>query len=109
MRTTIGDPMLKPFKPEQPTALDDEIKSVLDEMSRKGPLSEEYPQLMKSLERLYELKTKNRRERVSRDTMFIVGGNLAGILLIAAYEQYHPMMSKGMSFIKPLINTTNLS
>ena len=96
---------LKLFKQAEPTALDDEIKSILDEMNRVSKTSEEYPKLMKALEQLHKLKAQERPERVSRDTLAVVAGNLAGILLIVSYEHVHVMTSKGLSFIKPMSTT----
>ncbi|MET0786968.1 MAG: hypothetical protein ABWY25_09695 [Paenisporosarcina sp.] len=51
------------------------------------------------LERLMKMKAEERRNRVSPDTMAIVGGNLLGILVIVAYEQKHVMVSRGLGLI----------
>lgn len=59
--------------------------------------SEEYSDLMTYLERLEELKAKERREPVSFDTFVIAGANLLGILVIVAYEQKHVMTSKAFT------------
>lgn len=91
---------MKLRKADEPTAIDDEIKSVLDEMSRKGPLDEVYPDLLEKLERLYKLKASNRPERVSQDTLWMVGGNVFLGFLMVAYEQKHVMTSKAQSLIK---------
>jgi hypothetical protein len=91
--------MLGLFSNEKIDPLNDQIDAVLVEMQSVGVDSEEYPKLMTLLERLYELKTKDRREPVSRDTVAVIAGNLMGILLIVAYEQKHVMTSKGFSQI----------
>lgn len=75
------------------------IEVVLKSMNEYGPESEEYPKLLSFLERLTEVKTKNRPPRVSHDTMFTVAGNLLGILIIVAYEQNHVMVSKALGFV----------
>lgn len=85
------------FTTETTTPVDSLIDSVLEEMHNKGVTSDEYPELMAYLERLYALKAKARREPVSRDTVALIAGNLLGILLIVAYEQKHVMTSKGFS------------
>lgn len=88
---------------EEPTPVDDLIEAVLEEMRVYGPAAPEYQELMGNLERLYELKAKNRPKPVSRDTIAIVAGNLLGILLIVAYEQKHVLSSKGMTqIIRPM-------
>ncbi len=85
------------FSNDTTTPVDALIDAVLEEMHRKGVLSDEYPSLMAYLERLNEVKAKERRTPVSRDTVALIAGNLMGILLIVAYEQKHVMTSKGFS------------
>lgn len=84
---------------KKPTPIDTEIDMVLKEMRSAGVKSDDYAVLMTKLERLHELKAKERKERVSRDTMALVLGNLAGIVLIVAYEQKHVITSKGFTQI----------
>ncbi len=86
-------------KNETLTPIDGQIASVLNEMNEMGVDSEDYPKLLTYLERLNELKVKERREPVSRDTVASVVGNLMGILLIVAYEQKHVMTSKAFSHL----------
>jgi hypothetical protein len=69
--------------------VDDQITAVLNEMTTVGVHSDEYQKLLSLLERLNELKTQHRRERLSRDMIAQIFGNLAGILIIVAYEQKH--------------------
>lgn len=88
---------------EEPTPVDDLIDAVLEEMKTYGPSDPEYGAALEKLERLHELKTKNRQKPISRDTLAIVAGNLLGILLIVAYEQKHVLSSKGMNqIIRPM-------
>jgi hypothetical protein len=100
MRTTERKAVLRQiFRNDVATPVDALIDAVLDEMHREGVNSEEYPKLMSYLERLYEMKAKDRQPPLSRDTLALIGGNLLGILLIVAYEQKHVMTSKGLSQI----------
>ena len=88
---------------EEPTPVDELIEAVLEEMRTYGPAAPEYESLMTKLERLYEVKAKNKPKPISRDTLAIVAGNLLGILLIVAYEQKHVLSSKGMTqIIRPM-------
>lgn len=90
------------FRIDETTPIDDQIKAILDEMQEIGVYSDDYPTMMTYLQQLNEIKAKGRRDRISRDTFAIVGGNLLGILLIVAYEQKHVMTSKGFSqLIRP--------
>jgi hypothetical protein len=81
------------------TPVDNLIDEVLDQMKAKGSESSDYPLMMTHLERLYELKAKDRQEPVSRDTIALIVGNLIGIILIVAYEQKHVMTSKAKDMI----------
>lgn len=87
------------FKDETTTPLDSLIDGVFEEMHANGVNSDEYPTMLSYLERLYGLKTKERPDPVSRDTLALIAGNLMGILLIVAYEQKHVMTSKGFQHI----------
>lgn len=88
-----------PFKKKLDPATEALITSVLIEMNEVGVIAPEYPALLAYLERLHELRAKQRREPMSRDTAALIAGNLAGILLIVAYEQKHVMTSKGFTQI----------
>jgi hypothetical protein len=82
--------------------LDKLIGVVEAEMLTRNPDSNEYKTLLASLERLRALKDDNRPERLNRNTILLVIGNLAGIVVIVAYEQYHPFISRAArEVIKP--------
>ncbi len=93
--------MFGKFRRDESSIYDELIETLLTEMRTYGPDSEEYSTMMRHLKDLIALKTIERSKPVSQDTMAIVIGNLAGILIIVAYEQKHVMTSKGLSFIKP--------
>lgn len=83
-------------------SIDIQIESVLQEMDGQDGSTEEYLRNLGYLERLTQIKTEQRRTLVSRDTIAMIVGNLAGILLIIVYEQKHVMTSKGFNqLIKP--------
>lgn len=90
------------FGPREEDPLDDEIKAVLNEMGMIGVDAEDYPKQLGYLERLYELKTKNRRKPVSLDTVAMIAGNILTATALVAYEQKHVLTSKGFTFIRPL-------
>jgi hypothetical protein len=79
--------------------LDDAIQRVLLEMQENELDSVKYAESMEKLERLIQLKSEETRGGVSPDTIAIVIGNLAGILIIVSYERAHVMVSKGLNFI----------
>lgn len=75
------------------------IDTVIMKMHDVGPQDDTYPELLESLERLKELQASDRPQRISRDTMFIVLGNvlIAGGMII--YEQKHVVASKAMTLL----------
>jgi hypothetical protein len=91
--------MLRRFWKEEPSVLDEPIAKVLTEMNMYGPETEEFKTALEHVERLIKLKAEERPKRVSQDTIWIVAGNLLGILVIVAYEQKHAMVSKGMGLL----------
>jgi hypothetical protein len=83
-------------------SVDIQIEAILIEMNTQDGASEEYQRNLGYLERLSQVKTEQRRSMVSRDTVAMIAGNLAGILLIIVYEQKHVMTSKGFNqLIRP--------
>jgi len=87
------------FRKKLKTPIDDQIDAVLIEMRAMGVDSPEYLKLMAYLERLHTIKTQERPNPVSRDSLALIVGNLLGILVIVAYEQKHVMTSKGFTQI----------
>jgi hypothetical protein len=79
-------------------SIEREIASVLDQMETIGVMDERYPIMIGHLEKLNDIKTKN-RSQINLDTLALIGGNLLGIILIIAYEQKHVITSKGLSQI----------
>lgn len=79
--------------------LNDSIDRVLSEMNMVEPYSEEYEALLSHLERLIRLQKEEKSNRVSPDTMALVLGNLAGVLIIVMYERVHVITSRGLQFI----------
>ena len=79
--------------------LNAEMNRLLDEMDTIDTNSDEYAQLMTHLERVNKLRTQERPQRVSRDTMLVVLGNLAGIAIIAFSERTTLLSTKALSFV----------
>lgn len=83
-------------------SVDAQIESILLEMDHQTGGSEDYLRNLGYLERLSQVKADQRKTLVSRDTIALVLGNLAGILLIIVYEQKHVMTSRGFNqLIRP--------
>lgn len=79
--------------------LDESIQRVLNDLGQANPETEKYSELLANLERLITLRDREKRGRVSPDTMAIVVTNLLGILIIVGYEQRHVWASKAIPFL----------
>lgn len=81
------------------TQLDRTIKDLeLEVQLLVGGDSKELAKKVKQLEVLHNLRSKNAPKGVSADTWLIVGGNLAGIIIIVVYEHSHVIVSKALGF-----------
>lgn len=78
--------------------LDETMDNVLVEMEAYSAADEVYGKMMQHLKDLNELKKTKSSRGVSPDTVAVVAGNLAGILIIVGYERAHVVASKALSF-----------
>ena len=84
------------------TGLETTIDNLISEMAGHDGNSEEYSKMTENLETLYKLKAEDKPDRVDRNTIAIVAGNLLGILVIVSFEKSHVMTSKALSnLLKP--------
>jgi hypothetical protein len=89
----------KPPKKDDETRLMEAKIKLLDRLDTLDPSDPEYPKTIVYLNRLNDMTPKKEKKSVSWDTIAIVAGNLAGILVIVAYEQKHVFASKASSFL----------
>lgn len=92
-----GENVMKLFTRKQITLLEEEIKRLHEEIAITDPESEKYETYLSRLTDLYNLKKND--YKVSPDTVAIVAGNLAGILIIIGYEKVHVISSKALGFV----------
>lgn len=92
--------MFKSLRSEESKELSDAINRASRTLITCDVGSQEYSDTLSHLERLYSMKIENRKNRITPDTMVIVGGNLLGILVIVAYEQKNIIGSKALSFLQ---------
>lgn len=82
----------------QPSALDILIKRFEDVMVELEPTSENYQKMLDQLTQLYKIReTEKSPRRVDANTLAIIGGNLAGILLVINAERLHVIATKAAS------------
>jgi hypothetical protein len=88
------------FRREEPSKYDAVIDAVISKLETYGTEDAEFADALDYLERLTKIEDAKRQKRkVSPDTMALVLGNLAGILLIVAYEQKHVMTTRAKEFM----------
>lgn len=64
------------------------------------PATSEYNETLDAIDRLHKLHSREKDgRRVSPDTLLLVLGNLAGILLILNYERIGIITSKALGFV----------
>jgi hypothetical protein len=80
---------------------DEPIDTVLQEMKTYGPDTPEFATQLTYLERLSAMKstTASKIMKISPDTLVTAGAGLLGIVIIVAYEQAHPMVSKARDHV----------
>ncbi|QAU06270.1 hypothetical protein SEA_RICKMORE_36 [Gordonia phage Rickmore] len=82
------------------------IDELLVEMHEQDKDSDVYNTMVDQLTKLYELKTidhkVNAESRISMETLAIVGGNLAGILMIVGHERANVVTSKALTLLMKL-------
>jgi hypothetical protein len=83
----------------QPDALDGVIDEALTRLKGIDVLSDDYAKAMSQIEKLQKFKEHNSAKPVSRDTLAIVAGNLAGIMLILSYERAHVITTKALGVV----------
>lgn len=98
METTKGV-MLRILRWKKTSNLEGPIDALLEEMRVHDPEDKEYGVAVSYLERLTKLENEKKARKVSPDTIAIVLGGIAQVLVIVAYEQRHIFGSKGLGFI----------
>jgi Uma2 family endonuclease len=91
--------MFKFTKKDKRTKLEKEIDGVITIMSLERPSSPEYKAMAANLVELYKAKAQERNRRVSPDTIAIIAGNLAGLVLIMNYERLNIITTKALGFV----------
>lgn len=81
--------------------LDENIVELLQLLKVTASDDPEYPKTREELEKLYALRDAS-PESVNPNTLLLVGGNLAGILMIIGFEKSHVMTTKALAFLGKL-------
>lgn len=90
------------FGNNEKTQLDETIEQIEREIQIHVGDPKQVAKLTKQLSTLYTLRDKHRRKGVNPDTLWLVGGNLLGILIVVGYERGHVIATRALSqVIKP--------
>lgn len=85
------------------TKLEEAIDELFNEMSNLSGDDPAYAKMVDQLDTLYKLKEVDHkvdvRTRVSADTLAIVVGNLAAVVLIVGHERANVITTKALSFL----------
>lgn len=102
MRPLRLENALFPKKSKEETSLEQAIDKLHSQMDEFLGNEQEYAVMVDQLTKLYQLREHESRWKVSPDTLVLVAGNLAGILMIVAYERSNIVTSKAINFITKL-------
>lgn len=79
--------------------LDVAISALYTRMQTTDPDDPEYAKLVSHVKELESIKSGKHSNRPSNDTMWIVLGGIAQVVIIVAYENSHVLVSKATNFI----------
>ena len=91
-------------KEDKRTGLEKEIDRLSETLSYTDMDTDEYDDIVSKIERLTSIKEKLEKakvneDKVSKDTLVVVAGNLLGIGLILGYERINIITSKALNFV----------
>lgn len=81
------------------TQTDAALTKALAELKILEVTDEKYGPALDMVVKLHKMKQEELPNRVTPDTMALVGANIAGILLIIGHEHAHVITSKALSFV----------
>lgn len=90
--------MFKKNAPVELTKLEQAIDTALDDLNTRETDSEEYAKIVEQITKLHQLLPEPEK-KVSKDTLFTVGGNLLGIFSILGFEKANVVTSKAIGMI----------
>lgn len=86
-------------KKDKRTALDKEIDAILEAMKKENPDTEAYTSATKNLEVLYKAKLSEKKDKVSKNTILLVGGNIAVVLLGLYFERFNVITTRALNYV----------
>lgn len=90
---------MSPHKSDTEAGLKEVIDAVQARLLGMDPDTDEFAKTVDQLDKLYKIKTHAGSDRVSKDALVAVIGNIVGIVAILGYERAHVMTSKALGFV----------
>ena len=78
------------------------IEKLFEELDEFSGTDDEYETLSDRLTKLYAIKEKTPTDRVSKETLALIAGNLAGIMIIVLFERSNVITTKAKDFMLKL-------
>lgn len=91
--------MMNITKKDKRTNFEKEIDSILEDLKTMDSTSKEYEQAVKNLEVLCKARSYEKDNKIDKNAMLGVIGNLAGILAVLKHEELNVITSKALGFI----------
>jgi hypothetical protein len=84
---------------KEPTRLETAIDRAMSALEHSEIGSEEYAKILGNVDKLHEIKEKDKPDSVSLDTIAVIGANLVGIMLIIRHEHVNVITSRAMGLV----------
>lgn len=91
-----------PKKPQEPTHIDKMIVRIVEDSEHDKTETDEFAKRVDQLVKLHKIKDSTPNDRISKDTLAIIAGNLAGIVFILGFERANIVTSKAVGFVMKL-------
>jgi hypothetical protein len=94
-----GELVFKKKTQIEKSGLDSAIDDVLSEMKGFTADADEYSKMVDQLTKLYSLKACDKPERVSKDTLAVIFGNIVCVVVIVGYERSNIVTSRALNLL----------
>ena len=74
------------------------VDKLMSELDEYGPDTEEFKAAMGYLDKIHKFRSINRRG-VDGNTIAIVAGNIACVLIVVSYERMHVVTTKALGYV----------
>lgn len=87
---------------------DSQLRAAMLDLQQYDTSSDEYKRQLDVVDRLIKIRQGEQPDKISRNTMLIVGASFAQLLVLIAYENKHVLSQKGFSSIMKLPKTDSI-